>query len=180
MTTSKYTFLVRVVVDDPHEVVEKFTDEQLVCCQDSRLPGSSLTKVRLGLQTSEEEDGGEALLHEVRGLPVCPGVVGDEVVGCDDVTGVVLLLSTQPQTLIVLLQPRCQVSPLLETPGRQDPVSEEPGPAAAPVETILEETLRPVASSLGSGQAGGRTEPASSMAQHSYKKYQEVAEHPSQ
>ena len=163
----------RVVVDDPHEVVEKFTDEQLVSSQDSSLPGSAWSKVRLSLQASEEEDGGEALLHEVRSLPGGPRVVGDEVVGRDDVTGVVLLVPTEPQALIMMVQPRCQVSPLLETPASQDPEGEQPGPTAAPVETILQETLRPVASSLGPGQAGGRTEPAS-MESDFYYKYQKI------
>ena len=141
MTTLLRTFLVRVVVDDPHEVVKKFTDEQLVFSQGSALLRSTWSEVRLGLEASEEEAGGEALLHEVRRLPVGPIVVSDEVVGRHDVTGVVLLVTTQPQVLIVTVQSRRQLSPLLETPAGQDPEGQEPGPAAAPVETILQETL---------------------------------------
>ena len=163
----------RVVVDDPHEVVEKFTDEQLVSCQDSSLLRSASSKVGLGLQTSEEEDGGEALLHEVGRLPGGPLVVGDEVVGGEDVTGVVLLVPTQPQTLVMLVQPRCDLSPLLEASARRDPVGQQPGATAAPVETILQETLPPVGSGLGQPQARGRTEPAS-RDQYYYRKHQEL------
>ena len=150
----------RVVVDDPHEVVEQFTDEQLVVSQSSGLPGPARTKVGLCLETPQEEDGGEALLHEVRRLPGGPRVVGHQVVGRQDVPGVVQLLPPQTQTLVVLLQPWCQLPPLLETPARQEPEGQEPSPAATAVETVLQETFHSVGPGLGQSQAGGRTEPA--------------------
>ena len=163
----------RVVVDDPHEVVEQFTDEQLVHSQRPGLPGPAWTKVGLGLETPQEEDGGEALLHQVRRLPAGPRVVGHEVVGRQDVTGVVQLLPPQAQALVVLLQPWCQLPPLLEAPARQESEGQEPGPAATAVETILQETLLAVGPGLGQPQAGGRTEPAS-MESDFYYKYQKI------